>query len=357
MTLKEIIIDNIRKNGAIGLDKYMSICLGHEKHGYYMKQDPLGACGDFTTAPEISQLFGDMIGLWVLNTYLRFERPLDFTIIECGPGRGTLMSDILRIGCQDLTFKHAVNVKLVETSPTLKKIQQTALSYTPDIDIEWHTSLNDIDIKGPVIIIGNEFLDALPFRQFQYLSDRGWHEILVNDDERHENLVFGLKRNIEIEAILKEYALPAPEDKAIFEYAPVREMITLQIAGLVERHKGTALLIDYGHFKSDYGDTFQAIYNHEYADPLKKCGDTDLTSHVDFQRLAKRIHAQTQVDLMPVITQAEFLDSLGLDMWHRKLELKLDNQDDIDQLAAQKDRIISSTEMGELFKVLCFEKF
>jgi NADH dehydrogenase [ubiquinone] 1 alpha subcomplex assembly factor 7 len=354
--LKEIIIEEIRQNGAMGLDKYMSMCLGHQDHGYYMKKDPLGAYGDFTTAPEISQLFGDMIGLWVLNTYLRFERPLDITLIECGPGRGTLMSDILRIANQDLAFKHAVKVHMVETSPTLRKLQQTALSYSPDIECEWHESINSIDIKGPVIIIGNEFLDALPFKQFQFLEDKGWHEIYVNDDEKHQNLVYGLKKNNDITTTIKEYNLRTPEANEVFEYSPVRELLTMQIAGLVEQHKGTALLIDYGHFKSDYGDTFQAIHNHQYTNPLEKSGDADLTSHVDFQRLIKLVNKMHNLEIMPLITQGEFLKSLGLEMWHQKLTQKLKTQEDIDQLQAQKHRLIDAQEMGELFKVFCIEK-
>lgn len=355
MTLKNSIISQIKQTGPIGIDQYMSLCLGHPEHGYYMKQDPFGASGDFTTAPEISQLYGDMIGLWVLNTYMRLERPMDLTIIECGPGRGTLMSDILRIACQDATFKQAVNVHMVETSPVLQKLQQSALAYTADISCQWHTSLGSIETKGPVIIIANEFFDALPFKQYQFFAEKGWHEVVIGIDETGNNLRYGVTKAPDLTNALEQYDLSPPEDKDIFEIAPVREMIALQMANMIEKSGGSVLTIDYGHVKSDYGDTFQALYKHDYADPLKNCGDADLTSHVDFAQLARRIATETKTQLMPLTTQKDFLVSLGIELWHEKLSLGLQDMDDIKQLEAQKNKLINTDEMGDLFKILCFE--
>lgn len=315
--LEEYLRRYIATHGALDVGQFMSIALAHPEHGYYMTRDPFGAGGDFTTAPEISQMFGEMIGAWVIDIWAQMGKPERLTLVECGPGRGTLMNDILRV------YKDVpLDVHLIEISPALKFIQQKTLK------AHWHDNIETVPTDAPVIVIGNEFLDALPFRQFVKTKD-GWAERVITED-----LSFGLRPI----AFVKD----APEG-SIFEIAPHRIEFIKTVEDLMKRcGMGAALFIDYGHAQSGLGDTFQALHKHNTVDVLSHIGEADLTSHVDFSVFGH-----------PVTTQGEFLRSLGIEARAQML-LKNANERQSADIASALHRLTSSDEMGTLFKVMGF---
>lgn len=331
----------IRLQGPIPLSTFMNEALGHAEHGYYMKQDPLGKAGDFTTAPEISQMFGEMIGLWFVDIWMRAGQPPKIHLAELGPGRGTLMQDILR------TFKLApallagLEIHLVEMSPALTAKQKDTLSdYAP----QWHPRLGDVlesAHDAPLFLIANEFFDALPIRQFQK-GPEGWHERLVGLDG--DALAF----------LLAPEPLPNPplapnraEEGSIAEYCPLGENIITDIAEHVKECGGAALIVDYGYSQGEMGDTLQAVKNHEYAALLENPGDVDLTAHVNFQ-LLKSCAEKAGAKVAPAVTQGEFLTSLGI--MERAKTLSSNGRGE--EIMAALNRLISEEEMGRIFKVM-----
>lgn len=339
-TLKAEIIDLIRQEGPIGIGRYMALALGHPRHGYYMTRDPFGRDGDFITAPEVSQMFGELIGLWAAHLWQAMGAPSQLRLIELGPGRGTLMADMLRATRIVPGFRAAVSVHLVETSPVLRQRQATALA---GCDPSWHDSVGAA-LSGPVILVANEFLDALPLDQYVMTSE-GWRERLVGLDAAGD-LAFGLAA--EAEAALQ---LEAPAG-ATFE----QPTIALDIVGEVARHiaaeGGAGLFIDYGSARSGLGDTLQAMKRHGFVDPLAEPGEADLTMHVDFERMGQAAR-KAGAALHGPASQRDFLLALGLAQRAQALSLKAD--------AAQREAISSGfdrltatgeTAMGDLFKVL-----
>lgn len=357
--LTQFIKSHIAQHGPMGVDHYMTLCLGHPEHGYYITKDPFGSEGDFTTAPEISQLFGDLIGLWVLDAYNRMGSPAQINIIELGPGRGTLMSDIIRIASQDKGFAAAANVHFVETSPLLKKAQEVAMSFQQAMQAQWHQSLSDIKSDAPVIVIANEFFDALPIKQYVYVKQQ-WHERVIGIGNNGQ-LEMGMRSAPHIGDLAKIYGLPAPKSLDIFEHAPIRENVATEIAQMICNNRGTSLMIDYGHLDTSYGDTLQAVQGHQYVPIFEDCGKSDLTSHVDFASLKKAIQTFLQegkenLNILPFTTQGVFLESLGIELWSSKLlENNKLNEADKTNFLAGKERLISKKQMGELFKVFSIE--
>ncbi len=252
----------IKQRGPMPLARYMSLCLTHPEHGYYMSRDPFGVSGDFTTAPEISQMFGELIGLWVASVWQSMGSPETVNFIELGPGRGTLMADALRAAKVVPAFDQAIAVHLVETSPVLHDIQRLKLAQT-DKPVTWHASVEDLPDE-PAIIVANEFFDALAINQAIRQAD-GWYErtVAVNDDGE---LTFSLAADplMNFERTLPEAVRHAPLG-AVFEWRSNRP--AYEVARRIRRG-GAALIIDYGHMKSDVGSTFQALRNHRYDDPL-----------------------------------------------------------------------------------------
>jgi SAM-dependent MidA family methyltransferase len=284
----------------------MKLCLTHPEHGYYVSRDPLGREGDFTTAPEVSQMFGELLGLWAASVWRAIGQPPLLRLIELGPGRGTMMADALRALRVLPPMHEALSVHLVEINPVLREKQKAALS---DVrNVQWHESLDEVP-QGPAIILANEYFDVLPVHQMVKCDD-GWHERVVDIDGSGQ-LVFGTTAAPvpRFDALLPPLVRAAPVG-AIFEWRPDAEIMT--IATRVRDHGGAALIIDYGHVRSDAGDTFQAIAGHSFADPLKFPGQADVTAHVDFQALARaaedvgaRVHGP--------VTQGEFLQRLGIE--------------------------------------------
>ncbi|MDY0030196.1 MAG: SAM-dependent methyltransferase [Pseudobdellovibrionaceae bacterium] len=337
--LKDVIIDHIVAQGPMSIETYWTLCLSHPEWGYYIKQDPLGAAGDFTTAPEISQLFGEMIGIWAAEHWTRLGSPSKIHLVECGPGRGTLMSDLLRIARLVPGFDDALHIHLVETSPALRAKQKVALDAWR---VAWHDDLTSLPDDAPVLIIGNEFLDALPIRQ--YVRDRGgWRERVIGVSQDRTSLVFGMGGQV--------LGLDFPEAKEgeIFEFSPVREAVYHAVVRRMAIQGGAVLMIDYGHDSSFCGDTFQAVLKHQYVDVLQHQGNADLTSHIDFARL--KSYTLNEKIKVTISTQKDFLVRHGAveRAGHLKRNATLSQVKDID---AALHRLLDGSQMGVMFKVL-----
>jgi NADH dehydrogenase [ubiquinone] 1 alpha subcomplex assembly factor 7 len=333
----------IEQEGPIDIARYMALCLGHPVHGYYATRDPLGARGDFTTAPEISQMFGELVGLWCAGVWAQMGAPARVALIELGPGRGTLMADMLRAAKAAPGFREAIEVVLVETSPTLRDVQAHTLA---GADVRWASTVEEALAPLPAIVVANEFFDALPIRQF-VRTPEGWRERLVGLDDDGA-LTFGL--SVERPS---DVALPDRPVNSILEICPDALAITSQIAAHLASHDGAALAIDYGAAQS-VGDTLQALKAHAFADPLAEPGEADLTAHVDFGALAAAAR-RSGVAPMAVVTQGELLARLGL---HARAERLSRNASEAQReaIAAAVARLTdpSPTGMGALFKALAF---
>jgi SAM-dependent MidA family methyltransferase len=336
----------IKSAGPMPVWRYMELCLTHPEHGYYVSGDPLGREGDFTTAPEVSQMFGELLGLWAASVWKAIGSPPLLRLVELGPGRGTMMADALRALRVLPPLHQALDLHLVEINPTLREKQKSLLASVRSIT--WHDSIDDVP-EGPAIIFANEYFDALPIHQ-AVKRDTGWHERVVEIDGSGK-LVFGAAPEpmARFEVLLPPLLRAAPVG-AVFEWRPDAEI--MKIASRVRDQDGAALIIDYGHVRSEAGDTFQAMVRHTFADPLKNPGQADITAHVDFQALARaaedigaRVHGP--------VTQGEFLKSLGIETRALALMAKASHEVSEDVSGALK-RLIGGGPggMGSMFKVL-----
>jgi len=335
----------IHRDGPMSIASYMSLCLGDPEHGYYMRRDPLGLAGDFVTAPEVSQMFGELIGAWCLAVWHQIGAPSPVHLVELGPGRGTLMADLLRMAAIRPTFLEAARLHLVETSPVLRERQGEALDGGP-LAPTWHDTFDTVP-QGPAIVLANEFFDALPIHQF-VRTDSAWRErvVGVNDEDR---LAFGLGVAILPDDVLPANCAGAPVG-AVIEISPVSTAIMATIAGRITATGGAMLAIDYGHEATAPGDTFQAVRAHHYADPLEAPGTADLTAHADFAALAEAA-TKAGATAHPLLTQGDFLLRLGL--LERAGHLGRDREPTIqDDIRAAVHRLAGPEEMGNLFKVL-----
>jgi SAM-dependent MidA family methyltransferase len=330
----------IAANGPISIADYMSHCLADPAYGYYATRDPLGPAGDFVTAPEISQMFGELIGVWLVHAWRAAGAPAPAILAEAGPGRGTLMADILRAAKSDPPFLNAVSVHLVETSPALREKQKTALAGI-NSPVTWHERIEDVP-DGPLFFIANEFFDALPIQQY-VRGGSEWRERVVELDETG-SLAFGLGPGRPDRSIAE-----APEG-AIFEVCPAAEVIMDTIAGRVAASGGAALIIDYGYGQAAFGDTLQAVRKHAFADPLADPGEADLTAHVDFAALAQSVRRAGAAARGPM-DQGAFLLAAGLLERAGRLGAGKDAQTQ-DAIGKAARRLAGSEAMGSLFKVL-----
>ncbi len=344
--LEERLVDLIRLKGPITVADYMADALGHPHDGYYMSQTPFGADGDFTTAPEISQIFGELIGLWLLENWRALGSPGDFNLVEFGPGRGVLMEDILRATRLRAAFSKAACLWLLETSGRLRVEQQKRLRAS-GVKPLWADEFADIP-PAPTLIVANEFFDCLPVRQFQRV-DRGWRERLVDIGE-DGRLAFILGKT----PPPANYGLPGDDDSEpgdIFEINfAARDFMTEVVGGLVA-HGGAALIIDYGHVASGLGDTLQAVRDHRYWPALSTPGQADLTAHVDFGALADAAVDAGAAVYGPT-AQGRFLDRLGIKL---RTEMLCKDKPEAEQqkIRAGAARIAAPDKMGEIFKVMC----
>lgn len=341
------LLDHIRRriaqDGPLSVAEYMSLCLGHPEYGYYMTRDPLGRAGDFITAPEISQMFGELIGLWAAQLWHDLGRPAPFKWIELGPGRGTLAADALRAMRGVPGLPTALEVHLVETSPVLRQRQGLAL---PDWAPIWHDAVADVP-QGPAVIIANEFFDALPVRQYQRESD-GWHERVVTlaDDGA---LGFVATPRLGIAPLLPPgLARARPGD--VVEASPAAVGIARALADRLVRDGGAALIVDYGHGASVPGDTLQAVRGHAFCDVLAAPGEADLTAHVDFAALAAAAHGAGAAVFGPV-AQGDFLKSLGIEVRAARLKAAAGASEGAAIESALR-RLTAADAMGRLFKAM-----
>ena len=300
----------IRAGGPISVERYMELCNAH----YYATRDPLGAAGDFTTAPEISQMFGEIIGAALADCWLRAGAPGDAAYVEIGPGRGTLAADALRV-MRKAGFGGEVH--FVETSPVLRAEQAKRVP-----DAQWHDTLDDLP-EAPLLLVANEFFDALPVRQW------------IGDEQR--------RVTIERDALMFTAEGPVRED------SPAREQAMKTIAARLAVQGGVALVIDYGHAQSGEGDTLQAVRGHRYADVLAQPGEQDLTAHVDFEALA-RAATSAGAAVTPVVPQGEWLRRLGIET--RAAALAGSHANRAAEIAGAVQRLTAGEQMGELFKVV-----
>jgi SAM-dependent MidA family methyltransferase len=339
----------IKAVGPMPVAQFMTLCLIHPQYGYYVTRDPLGTQGDFTTAPEISQMFGELVGLWSAAVWKQMGSPEDVRLIELGPGRGTMMLDALRALQTVPDFRRALVVHFVEISPALEERQRQAMGGI-DAPVNWHKSIDDVP-PGRSIILANEFFDALPVHQAVMCVD-GWHERVVRiaDDDSFQ---FGHARDPMplFDQMLPPQLRDAPIG-TIFEWRT--DQIALEIGRRVVHGEGAALVIDYGHARSAAGDTLQAVGSHQFANPLHAPGQIDLTAHVDFEALA---HAGENIGarILGPIGQGEFLQRLGIETRAGALKKgsPLGKNTEIDAAVA---RLTSSSGsgMGALFKVIAF---
>ncbi|MGF1625139.1 MAG: class I SAM-dependent methyltransferase [Alphaproteobacteria bacterium] len=337
-------IAQIRKDGPLRLDAFIRMALTDPEHGYYVTAAPIGAAGDFITAPEVSQIFGELIGLWSVDRWLAMGRPDPFLLVELGPGRGVLMEDGLRAAGQaSPEFRAAARLHLVETSVTLRADQRARLGhYAPT----WHESLDDVP-RGPMVAVANEFFDALPIRQLRRFG-RGWQEqfVVVDAGER----LFGRWRDLDYDAgrdLHPIYHRIPPT--IVIEHAPERNACALALGERIAADGGAALVVDYGHRGGGVGSTLQSVRGHDHADVYAQPGVADITTHVDFGALA-RSAAESGCRIDGALDQGRFLLNLGL---AERLEALIRaNPDHVDSLRAGAYRLIDEEDMGSLFQVL-----
>ncbi len=336
----------IGESGPLSVAEYMREALGHGEHGYYANRDPLGASGDFTTAPEISQVFGELIGAWCIEVWRTMNAPDPVRVVELGPGRGTLLADAGRIWRRMAPeLAAAARLHLVETSPTLRGRQETALAALwPESPVTWHGRLAEVP-EGPMILLANEFFDALPIHQY-IRRDGAWRERLVGSAPVGDG--FTLVEGPAAEIAEEEDELVRIEGD-IRELCPAGEALAADIGARVAAQGGLALIIDYGPARGAFGDTLQAVRDHRHADPLAEPGWADLSHHVDFQRL-RRAAERGRAKTFGPIPQGLLLGRLGIGERTEALANAASSPQRADAIRGAVRRLIHPGRMGVLFK-------
>ena len=338
MSLEDLIKARIAQDGPISIADYMAECLLHPDFGYYTTRAPFGAAGDFITAPEISQMFGELIGLSLAQAWTDQGSPANVTLAELGPGRGTLMRDALRAVARIPGFSPTVT--LIEVSPQLRDTQRETLA---NVDVQWVERLSDL-APQPLLLIANEFFDALPIRQFQR-GEMGWREVRIGIE--NGALTRGLGQEQAQPALAARMDDTRPGD--LVEYCAPAAAMAEEVSKHIARHGGAALIIDYGDWRA-LGDTWQALRGHAPTDPLTAPGTADLTAHVDFETLATavRVGGAAHSRITP---QGVFLERLGITPRAQTLAQNLTGTALQTHIAAHR-RLTHPAEMGNLFKVM-----
>jgi len=376
MRLLDRLRAQIAQDGPISVAEYFTRCLHDPRDGYYATRPALegmngGEGGDFLTAPGVSQMFGELIGLWILETWTRMGQPAPVRLVEMGPGDGTLISDILRAARLSPGFLEAADLWLVEVSPPLREAQATRLTTAP-LAPNWTDRLEAVPGGAPLILVANEVLDCLPARQF-VRTESGWAERMVGLDAAG-NLAFGLKSlgpppvgeavrtdrwgeqtHLGQRPPPSPSATPPPQGEdlepgAVAESSPAQAALGSEIGHRVARDGGAALLIDYGRDAPGPGDTLQALKAHRKVSPLAEPGRADLTVWADFPAVLAAA-AEAGAATGPILSQGAFLQGLGIEQ--RAQALATARPDQADKLARQLDRLTGAAQMGQLFKVIC----
>ncbi|MDX9861791.1 MAG: SAM-dependent methyltransferase [Rhodospirillales bacterium] len=349
--LLDVLLGRIALGGPLTVADYMAETLGHPRFGYYATRDPFGAAGDFVTAPEISQMFGELIGLWCAVTWQAMGRCDPVLWVELGPGRGTLLADAVRAGRTVPGFLEATRIHLVETSPVLRRVQaETLADVQPPHPPLWHADLVDVP-DGPMILVANEFLDAIPIRQYERTAD-GWCERLVAAAADGERLAWALSPPIPRPPLLPATVVDAPVG-AIAEVSPAVIAVIDGIGRRLANMGGAALIIDYGHSRSAAGDTLQAVRAHSYHDPLTDPGSADLTAHVDFE-VVRRVATEAGAHTFGPLEQGAFLERLGLEARAASLANRA-SRDQAKAIREARHRLIGADQMGRLFKAIALQ--
>ena len=338
--------ERIAQQGPLTVADYMAEALAHPRHGYYMTGDPFGARGDFVTAPEVSQMFGELVGLWCAEAWRQLGSPEDLLLIELGPGRGTLLTDALRAARVLPGFPVALRLHLVEMSPALQALQRQNLAGT---EAQWHGSLAEVPRGQPALVIANEFFDALPVRQFERAPD-GWRERMVGLAPDGDGLAFRLSPPAPAAERLIPEALRRAAPGAVAEVAPAALSLVSQIAERLAADGGAALILDYGYADADGRPTLQALRRHARHDVLAAPGEADLTAHVDFGSLAACAR-KAGAEAWGPVEQGVFLEALGIAARAERLQAGA-SAEQAAEVRAALHRLTAPEEMGRLFKAM-----
>ena len=351
--LKDHLINLIKLHGPIPISSYMTEALTNPKHGYYVKETPFGAKGDFVTAPEISQMFGELIGLWFADVWVKMGNPRKVHLIELGPGKGTLMNDLLRTIKVLPNFSKVIDLHFVDASPNLINIQKGTLKEF-DNSKTWHSTVksaldaaHDDEGLSTTFIIANEFLDALPIRQFQK-TELGWNERMVTVSEKGDDLVTMLSPFPVQDVTLPDHLISA-ELHNVIETSPMADFVTFEICRHLKKQSGAALFIDYGYDKHQTGETLQAVKDHQYVDIFDEPGSADLSVHVNFKKIEEHAIQSGLTPLGPT-TQGNFLAHMGIEERTKSL-ISNASPEQSEEILKDLKRLISPDEMGTLFKV------
>ncbi len=351
MEIKNIIFKSIREKGHLTISQFMEIILTSYEGSYYRAKNPLDQDGDFITAPEVSQMFGEMVGVWVYKQWLILGKPEKINIVEFGPGRGLLMRDLLRVILKT-EMKNHISVFLYDVNEALIKVQKEILSSFPEV--KWIEHITDLEQKT-TIFIANEFFDALPITQYIKVKEN-WHEVVLRTNPAGNTIIFD---KFEVEEHIDEYLsfeYRNAKDGAIVEESKIAADYVRFLARNIKEFNSVALILDYGYDlepnerkSSQYFSTLQGIKKHKYTPILHDIGNTDISSHVDFNRI-KKIASNLDVKSISVVTQREFLLEQGI--VQRLEDLAAKNPELTNLLYSQYNRLVSDNEMGRLFKAL-----
>jgi NADH dehydrogenase [ubiquinone] 1 alpha subcomplex assembly factor 7 len=340
------IAEQIRNGGPVSVAAFMTEAMFDPREGFYATKNPIGAGEDFITAPSISQMFGELIGLWCAQVWMDMGQPETVQLVELGPGTGQMMADIVRASRAVPGFDRAAQISLIEASAALKMVQGRTL--TPlGVEAMWLNRLEDVP-AGPAIFVGNEFLDCLPMRQA--LKHEGkWHERLIGLSETGDAFAFVLGPPLGVEADLVPARLRDLPDGTLAELRPGDQQVVDALADRFKTHPGLALFIDYGPATSEAGDTFQAIRQHKKSDPLAAPGTADLTARVDFEQLA-HFARSAGLEVAGPAQQGDWLNAMGIEV--RAANLIRHSPEMKTRIARQVLRLTEADQMGELFKVM-----
>ena len=339
----------IASAGPISVAEFMATALNHPRYGYYMHGEPFGQRGDFITAPEISQMFGELIGLWCVATWDQMDHPNPLRLVEIGPGRGTLMADALRAISGVPRCRSALTLDLVETSPALRERQRNTLK---GMRARWHDRLAQVP-AGPFLLIANELFDALPVRQFQ-LTPAGWHERMITVDTKSGDLVFTLAPGPSLVASMSPLTAMGPPIGSICQVSTMAISLADEIARRAVADNGVALIIDYGPETGETGASLRAVRDHGVHDPLVDPGTADLSADVDFMLLARTVRAAGAECHGPV-PQGIFLRTLGIESRAAALT-DIASPSQRDDIHSALDRLVDADQMGVRFKAFAITR-
>lgn len=336
-----------KNKGSISISAFMDAALYHKRYGYYMNKVPFGRNGDFVTAPEISQLFGEIIAIWVMHVWEQLGRPENFSLVELGPGKGSLVHDITRVTKKYNNFCHSMSLHLIEVSPILRSLQEQTLK---SVNVKWHESIDKLP-EQPTIFIANEFFDALPINQFTY-SNGQWYENRVAKQDDSSFKIVQASRPETIDFYNADRIIMDSKnlngnffDGAVMEVSPLGIEILSRVEEQICKNKGAALIIDYGYIYSSYKSTLQSIKQHNYSNFLEDIGSSDITALVNFQALKHSL----QYASCEILTQREFLYLFGI---KERVQYLIKNANNMQKNKIFNEFLRLTENMGTLFKAM-----